>query len=190
MPIKYIVLSESNHYGWVGGFTTLTEAKKMLKIETETFYIFKHIHKKTEPFQMKIRYPIGEYYDGLSINEYKEEVFEEDDDYVIITHADLCHNGSLILTHKPYTEKVNQNVVLKKETIKASELRRGDMCIVKNKIYKITAIWFEPTLTTNGLHHKFRFILYCEEDKSTIERIYPHEFQLELDMNSYVEMEI
>ena len=46
MPIKYIVLSESNHYGWVGGFTTLKEAKKMLKIETETFYIFKHVHKK------------------------------------------------------------------------------------------------------------------------------------------------
>jgi hypothetical protein len=86
------------------------------------------------------------------------------------------------------TEKVNQNVVLKKETIKASELRRGDMCIVKNKIYKITAIWFEPTLTTNGLIHNWRFILYCEEDKSKIEIIYPHDFQLELDMNSYVEM--
>ena len=136
MPIKYIVLSESNHYGWVGGFTTLTEAKKMLKIETETFYIFKHVNKKTEPFQMKIRYPIGApYYDGLSINEYTEEVFEEDDDYVIITPDDTCDNGSLILTHKPYTEKVNQNVVLKKETIKASELRKKDMCIVKNKIY-------------------------------------------------------
>ena len=189
MPIKYIVLSESNHYGWVGGFTTLTEAKKMLKIETETFYIFKHIHKKTEPFQMKIRYPIGEYYDGLSINEYKEEVFEEDDDYVIITSDDTCDNGSLILKHKPYMEKVNQNVVLKKETIKASELRKNDMCIIKNKIYKITAIWFAPTLTTIGLQHNFRFILYCDEDKSKIERIYPVDFQLELDANSYVEME-
>jgi hypothetical protein len=134
---------------------------------------------------MKIRYPIGApYYDGLSINEYTEEVFDEDDDYVIITPDDTSDNGSLILTHKPYTEKVNQNVVLKKETIKASELRKSDMCIVKNKIYKITAIWFAPTLTTNGLH----FILYCEEDKSTIERIYPHDFQLELDENSYVEI--
>ena len=120
---KYIVLSESNHYGWVGGFTTLREAKKMLKIETETFYIFKHVHKKTEPFQMKIRYPIvAPYYDSLFINEYKEEVFEEDDDYVIITQDDTCDNGSLILTHKPYMEEVNQNVVFKKETIKASEL--------------------------------------------------------------------
>ena len=190
MSIKYIVLSESNHYGWVGGFTTLAKAKKMLKIETETYYIFKYVHQKTEPFQMKLRFPIGEYYDGLSINEYTGEVFEEDNDYVIITPDDTCDNGSLILTHKPYTEKVNQNVVLKKEIIKASELRRGDMCIVKNKIYKITAIWFAPTRTTNGLIHNWRFILYCEEDKSTIEKIYPHEFQLELDMNSYVEMEI
>ena len=189
MPIKYIVLSESNHYGWVGGFTTLTEAKKMLKIETETFYIFRYVHKKTELFKMKIRYPIGEYYDGLSINEYKEEVFEEDDDYVIITSDDTCDNGSLILTHKPYMEKVNQNVVLKKETIKASELRRNDMCIVKNKIYKITAIWFAPTLATIGLQNSFRFILYCDEDKSKIEKIYPADFQLELDANSYVEME-
>jgi hypothetical protein len=189
MPIKYIVLSETNHYGWVGGFTTLAKAKKLLKIETETYYIFKYVHKKTEPFQMKIRFPISApYYDGLTINEYKDEVFEEDDDYVIITPDDTCDNGSLILTHKPYTEKVNQNVVLKKETIKASELRRGDMCIVKNKIYKINAIWIIPTLTTNGLHNKFRFILYCEEDKSKIERIYPHDFQLELDENSYVEI--
>ena len=120
----------------------------------------------------------------------QKKYFEEDDDYVIITHDDTCDNGSLILTHKPYTEKVkvNQNVVLNKKTIKASELRRGDMCIVKNKIYKITAIWIIPTLTTNGLIHKFRFILYCEEDKSTIERLYPHDFQFELDENSYVEI--
>ena len=93
MPIKYIVLSESKHYGWVGGFTTLAEAKKMLKIETETFYIFKHVHKKTEPFQMKIRYPIvAPYYDSLFINEYKEEVFEEDDYNEITMHPTLYPN--------------------------------------------------------------------------------------------------
>ena len=87
-------------------------------------------------------------------------------------------------------EKVNQNVVSKKETIKASELRKNNMCIVKNKIYKITAIWFAPTLLpTIGLQHNFRFNLYCEEDKSKIERIYPVDFQFELDANSYVEME-
>jgi hypothetical protein len=103
MKTYYIVLSESNHYGWVGGLTTHAKAKRLLKIETDTFYIFKYIHKKTEPFRMKIRYPIGyPYYDGLSINEYKEEVFEEDDDYVIITLDDNTYDkNSLILTHKP-----------------------------------------------------------------------------------------
>ena len=40
MSTKYIVLSESSYDNWVGSFTTLREAKKMLKIETETFYIF------------------------------------------------------------------------------------------------------------------------------------------------------
>jgi translation elongation factor P/translation initiation factor 5A len=78
--------------------------------------------------------------------------------------------------------------VLKKQTIKAIELKKGDICIVKNKIYKITAIWFTPEMTKNGLHHKFRFVLYCEDDKSKIEIIYPADFQLELDANSYVEM--
>jgi hypothetical protein len=189
MSIKYIVLSESRHYGWVGGFTTLAKAKKMLKIESDVYYIFKFVHKKTEPFQMKIRYPFGyPYHDCLSINEYTEEVFEEDDDYVIITPDDTCDDGSLILTFKSYTEKINQNVVLKKETIKAIELRKGNICIVKNKIYKITAIWFAPEMTTNGLQNNFRFILYCEDDKSKIEKIYPDNFQLELDANSYVEM--
>ena len=52
--------------------------------QTEIFYIFKHIHKKTEPFQMK------------------KEVFEEYDNYVINTPDDTpddtCDNGSLILT--------------------------------------------------------------------------------------------
>ena len=188
MPITYIVLSETNHYGWVGGFTTLEKAKLMLQIESEIFYIFKiHNTQKTQ-LHIKIKYPISIFYDSLSINEYKKEVFSNNDDYVIITPDDTCENGSLILTHKPYTEKVNQNVVLKKETIKASELRRNDMCIIQDKIYKITAIWFTPELTTNGLQHNFKFILYCEEDKSKIEKIYPVDFQLELDTNSYVEM--
>jgi hypothetical protein len=39
MKTYYIVLSESNHYGWVGGLTTHAKAKKMLKIENETLYI-------------------------------------------------------------------------------------------------------------------------------------------------------
>ena len=98
---QYIVLSESNHYGWVGDLITLVKAKRLLKIETDIFYIFKYIHTKKESFIMKIRYPIGEYYDALSINEYKEELFDHDDDYVIITYDDTCDKDCLIITHKP-----------------------------------------------------------------------------------------
>ena len=90
MKRQHIVLSETKHYGLVGGLTTLAKAKRLLKIETETFYIFHYCYTKKEPFMMKIRYPIGEYYDSLSINEYKEEVFAEDDDFVIITYDDTC----------------------------------------------------------------------------------------------------
>lgn len=74
--------------------------------------------------------------------------------------------------------------------IKASELRKGDKCIVKNKVYKITAIWIMPTLTANGLFHKKRFVLYCEDDKTKTEKIYPIYFELEIDTNNgYIKMD-
>lgn len=73
--------------------------------------------------------------------------------------------------------------------IKASELRKGDKCIVKNKVYKITAIWVVPILTTNGLYHKNRFVLYCEDDKSKTETIYPVSSLLIIDENGYIKMD-
>ena len=72
MKKQYIVLSESNHYGWCGGLITLAKAKRYLKLETEIFYIF-HCAAAGPMSRMKIRYPFGEYYDSLSINEYKEK---------------------------------------------------------------------------------------------------------------------
>ena len=103
MPITYIVLSETNHYGWVGGFTTLEKAKLMLQIESEIFYIFKiHNTQKTQ-LHIKIKYPISIFYDSLSINEYKKEVFSNNDDYVIITHNSTYDKDSLTLTYKVYS---------------------------------------------------------------------------------------
>lgn len=84
---------------------------------------------------------------------------------------------------------IDNERIFGKETIKAIELKRGDMCIIKNKIYKITAIWFSPELTANGLLNKFRFVLYCKQDESEIEIIYPTDFEFKLDANSYVEMQ-
>lgn len=54
----------------------------------------------------------------------------------------------------------------------------------------ITAIWIVPTLTTNGLYHKNRFVLYCEDDKTKTEKIYPNYFELEIDTNNgYIKMD-
>jgi hypothetical protein len=51
---------------------------------------------------MKIRYPLGEYYNCLSINKYIEDIFDENDDYIIIEYEyeSGSDNGSLVLTHK------------------------------------------------------------------------------------------
>ena len=73
--------------------------------------------------------------------------------------------------------------------IKASELRKGDKCIVKDKVYKITAIWIMPTLTANGLFHKKRFVLYSEDDKTKTETIYPVSSLLIIDENGYIKMD-
>jgi hypothetical protein len=96
---QYIVLNESNHYGWRAWLVTLATAKSLLKIETEIFYIFHCHHRKNKLLLLKIRYPFNVYYECLSINEYKEEIFNEDDDIVIITEDDTCVNDSLILIH-------------------------------------------------------------------------------------------
>ena len=71
-----------------------------------------------------------------------------------------------------------------KKIIKARELRKGDTCVIKDEVYKITAIWIIPTLTTNGLFHKKRFILYCENDKTKTEKIYINYFELEINTNN------
>jgi hypothetical protein len=99
MKNQYIVITETNHYGWIAYFTTLSEAQKLLKIEGEIFYIFKYCQVKKEIFNIKIKFPIGEYYNYLHINEYVEELIEENDNYVIIT-KNKCEDNNLILTYK------------------------------------------------------------------------------------------
>lgn len=100
MKIQYIVLSETNHYGWTGSLTTLAKAKKLLKIESEVFYIFEYSQIKNKPLQLKLKYPFNIYYDCLSINKYEEELFDEDDDFVIITYNDTFDKDCLVLTYK------------------------------------------------------------------------------------------
>ena len=71
--------------------------------QTEIFYIFKHIHKKTEPFQMK------------------KEVFEEYDNYVINTPDDTCDNGSLILTQQQQLQTQQQQLKTQQQQLKTQQ---------------------------------------------------------------------
>jgi len=74
------------------------------------------------------------------------------------------------------------------KTIKASELKKGDKCIIKDKIYIITAIWIVPTLTEDSLIHKLRFVLYCDDDKCRVEIIYLHNALL-INENGFVKFD-
>jgi hypothetical protein len=55
----------------------------------------------------------------------------------------------------------------------ASELKKGDTCIIKDKMYRITAIW--------RFQKKVWIVLFCDADNSKIERVYPNVVCFELD---------
>jgi hypothetical protein len=88
-------------------------------------------------------------------------------------------------------EKVNENAVSIKGTIKVSELKKGDKCIVKDRIYRINTFWLVPTLTKIGLFDKLKFVLYCDDNDDTtkIETIYHVSSVLVIDENGYVKMD-
>ena len=81
----------------------VTLQQQLQRQQTEIFYIFKHIHKKTEPFQMK------------------KEVFEEDDDYVINTPDDTCDNGSLILTLQQQLQTQQQQLQTQQQQLQTQQ---------------------------------------------------------------------
>ena len=68
MPkIKYLLLSESHHYGWNASYIKLREANKLFKDETLVVYIFKVDIKK---FDKLVLDQIFENCSCLKINNY------------------------------------------------------------------------------------------------------------------------
>lgn len=101
-------------------------------------------------------------------------------------YTELLNKIQEVLDIEKRLKQPKQSILTKR----ASELRKGDICIVKDKIYKITAIWVVPTLTKNASFHKLSFVLYCDDDKSKTEKIYPNNFELEIDTNNgYIKMD-
>ena len=83
---KHIVLFESKDYGWIAYSTTGSDAKRILSVNNkyDIFYIFECDLLKEYPYIMKLKAPLNKYYDCKRIKKYKEEIFEENDKYIMI----------------------------------------------------------------------------------------------------------
>jgi len=84
---KHIILFESKEYGWIAYSTTGRDAKRILSVNNKynIFYIFECDLLKEYPYIMKLKAPPNKHYDCKIINKYKEENFEENDKYIIIS---------------------------------------------------------------------------------------------------------
>ena len=85
---KHIVLFESKHYEWIAYSTTGRDAKRILSVNKtyNIFYIFECDLLKQYPYTMKLKSPLDKHYNCKKINKYKEEKFEETDEYIIISY--------------------------------------------------------------------------------------------------------
>jgi hypothetical protein len=63
-----------------------TEAKRLLRVNPDIFYIFKCDLLDSDPYIMKLRTPFNNYYKSKKINIYKEEVFDENEKCIFITN--------------------------------------------------------------------------------------------------------
>ena len=84
---KHIVLFESRDYGWIAYSTTGSDAKRILSVNKKynIFYIFECDLLKQYPYIMKLKAPLNQHFDCKIINKYKEENFEENDKYIMIS---------------------------------------------------------------------------------------------------------
>jgi hypothetical protein len=94
---KHIILFESKEYGWIAYSTTGRDAKRILSVNNkyDIFYIFECDLLKEYPYIMKLKEPINKHYNCKRINKYKEENFEENDKYIIISSKPDNQDGGI-----------------------------------------------------------------------------------------------
>ncbi len=85
---KHIVLFESKDNGWLAYSTISSDAKRILNVNKNynIFYVFECDLLKQYPYTMKLKAPLNENYNCKKINKYKEETFEENDKYIIVSY--------------------------------------------------------------------------------------------------------
>jgi len=76
----HIVLVESKTHGWIAYATQTSNAKSLIKIHDDLFYVFKCSLAHYEPVLMKLKYPLKKYYMSTSINIYKEESYDKSEE--------------------------------------------------------------------------------------------------------------
>ena len=88
---KHIVLFETKDYEWVAYSTTGSDAKRILSVNNKynIFYIFECDIEQQYPYTMKLKAPLDKHYDCKKINKYKEEIFDENDKYSIISYEEV-----------------------------------------------------------------------------------------------------
>jgi hypothetical protein len=102
---QYVVLFESNHYGWIAYFANKQKVNRLLNDESTVYYIFKCIHTKTEKFSIKLNFPLSEYYSCLEINDMCASDTNQkadqyiNDNYLLIKERQDCEDDSLIVEY-------------------------------------------------------------------------------------------
>ena len=88
---KHIVLFESKEYGWIAYSTTGADAKRILSVNKKynIFYIFECDLLKQYPYTMKLKAPLNKHFDCKVINKYEEDIFVQDDKYIIVSYKDV-----------------------------------------------------------------------------------------------------
>ena len=101
---KHVILFESKNCGWIAYSTddTDNEANRMLSINIahncHLFYIFECNLLQQLPYTMKLKVPFSHHYQFNKINIYKEEHFEENEQYITISYEDA--DGGICLDVK------------------------------------------------------------------------------------------
>jgi len=92
---KHIVLFESKDHGWIAYSTTGSDAKRILSVNNkyDIFYIFECDLLKQNPYIMKLKAPLNKHYDCKRIKKYKEENFEKNDKYIMISSKEEQDEG-------------------------------------------------------------------------------------------------
>jgi hypothetical protein len=88
---KHIVLFESKDYEWIAYSTTGSDAKRILSVNKNynIFYIFECDIEKQYPYTMKLKAPLNKHFDCKVINKYEEDIFVQDDKYIIVSYKDV-----------------------------------------------------------------------------------------------------